>query len=127
MKRLVMIVALVATPATAQTTNCRWMGNIWTCNTQQPPAPSRGIDWRVLQDAHRQGQEDRARQDALQQQHFQQQQEQFDRTARDILRRAVANDLANGNCASAQNRALTAGDIEMAGQVRQFCAAKPAP
>ena len=59
---LAAILALAA-PALAQSTNCRWVGSTWSCNTTQPPPPIsvRGVDTGAMMDAWRRGREDRQR------------------------------------------------------------------
>ena len=46
--------------------------------------------------------------------------------ARDTMRRDVGARLANGDCPGAIQIALNGGDVELANQARQFCAAAPA-
>lgn len=43
-----LLAVAAAAPATAQTSRCYWVGNIWTCNQTQPVQPSgTSIDWSI--------------------------------------------------------------------------------
>lgn len=141
-RKAALIISLsLAAPATAQTTNCQWFGSTWSCNSTQPVQPQGGgIDWGILQ----RGEQERAQQQAQQQQywadlnrqqqeqkaaHDRQVQESYDRAQAELaqqkqalLREDVGRLLQAGDCQGAQNKALAAGDIELAAKAKDFCA-----
>ena len=137
---------LLSAPASAQQTDCRWIGSTWTCNSQ-PSGPN--IDWSQFNrpqqspgDAYwagvRAAQERRAREQqqafALQQQR--QQQQRHDMEVQDWQRRQheelsavetktrVGRLLQAGDCDGAKNAALSSGMIDLANQVNAYCAAQ---
>lgn len=121
MKRLLVVLALLATPADAQTTRCKWVFGVWTCEQDQAPQ-QRGVDGRVLLDAYRAGQqqrrEDEDRRNA----------QMRDQTARQWsneeanLRGKIGLMLEQGDCDGATKLALSSGQIGIAAEVKAFCA-----
>ena len=62
--------ALLAPEAQAQTTNCRWIGSTWNCNSipapqSQPIPPIQAPNGGTMLDAYRSGKEDRRREQDL--------------------------------------------------------------
>lgn len=140
----------ISVPAYAQTsTNCSWIGNTWSCNSQ-PSAPQ--IDWASMQRQQqenaaqqrqmwaniaqqqelrriRQAQEAQARALQAQADAMQAQQRQAQLTpsqkehAKEFeLRSEVSEMLKNGHCQLAQDTALDGGDIELANEAKAYCA-----
>lgn len=147
MRKLIFVAALaLGGTASAQTTDCRWIGSVWSCNTNQPP-PLSSANPLNYGDAMRAGQalvpdyqqqELRRQQIEEQRQRIRQQQADasYARAQREIaaqraereagIRRDVGNMLASGDCEGAQKLALSTGSIDLANQAKAYCA-KPTP
>lgn len=91
-----------------QTTQCQWVGSIWTCNTPQQPRSIPPIDYRPpaqpdagesFRNAYQAGQAMR----------------------RQETRRKIGKLIADGNCKDAMAAALRSGDLTLAGEVRSLC------
>ena len=126
-KAALIALLLVASPALGQQTNCHWISGGWSCESQgrteldpslilkslNPPIDIAGIMERRQQNQARNMAE--ARQQRLEQQ-------AVDAQARQVQ---VGEMLSTGNCIGAQGLALGAGDIELANQVKTYCASPP--
>ncbi|HWU02431.1 MAG TPA: hypothetical protein VN222_06820 [Novosphingobium sp.] len=123
--------ALLAVPsAYAQATNCKWIGQIWTCNQGQPQTqldPNIILQAGNINDPAWLARQREAQLDAQRAQQQMQQQAQARAYAEQSqrLRQYVGRRLASGDCQGAQSAALQAGDIELAKQVQGYCAAQP--
>jgi hypothetical protein len=147
-KAALIALLLVATPALGQQTNCRWIGGTWSCDTSprrtalDPNLYQRSYDqsyrrttegfnetMRILAERQRAEQEaanERRREEAAASEA--QAQAELARARDDQaagLRKSVGEMLSTGNCAGAQDLALGAGDIELATQVKTYCASPP--
>ena len=140
MVRKAALIALLlgASPALGQQTNCRWVGSTWSCDTSpgrsslDPDAFNRAYD-REFQRGQAQSNEimriqekaDQRRRDEAAASEAQAQVDiaraRDDRAAG--LHKTVGEMLSTGNCTGAQDLALGAGDIELANQVKTYCAA----
>lgn len=137
--------AIVGSSASAQTTNCHWVGQTWTCDTvprtQLDPniilhagdalraMPNYGdvMEQRAAIRARQQAQAEhdaayaQAQRDRLEAQQ-RGQQDDAARQQRDSLRQRVGQMVSGGDCAGAQSAALEGGDFELANQVKSYCA-----
>ena len=147
-KAALIALLLVASPALGQQTNCQWSGSTWSCDTSPGPTVldptifQRSYDqsYRRVTDGFNQNmsillERRRAEQEAAEQRRREEAaaaeaQAQVDIVrARDDrvagLRKTVGEMLSTGNCIGAQGLALGAGDIELANQVKTYCASPP--
>lgn len=117
------VIALLLLPAvaSAQSTNCQWIGQVWTCNT---PRQGSGIDFGLIDNGPDSSSvmadivaARRAREQADLAARAQQQSE-----APQQLRAAVGQLVAEGRCPDAQRLAVANGDFVLAEQVRAYCA-----
>ena len=133
---------ILSSSASAQRTNCHWIGQTWTCDTAPPRTTldpnAFGNAMKAVPQFPDYGQimEQRARIQALQAQQAQlqaqqdaerlsQQREQQDYAAgqqRSALHPKVGQMVSGGDCAGAISAALQSGDIELASQIRTYCA-----
>ena len=147
-KAALIALLLMASPALGQHTNCHWSGSTWSCDT----SPGRtDLDPTIIQRAYDQGNQQmtdgfnqytrilierrRAEYKAAEQHRREEAaaseaQAQVDIVrARDeraaSLRKTVGEMLSTGNCIGAQDLALGAGEIELANQVKTYCASSP--
>lgn len=138
------IALATGSPANAQTTQCRWVGNVWTCDQQRQSTVdwSRGIiqqdPGQTFMDAY-----SRARQQREAEERQRQLSESYSNSRaelnsaqqrltelqleRETARVDVGRMLAAGDCQGAQSRALAAGEIELAQQAKSYCSDKPPP
>lgn len=139
------MLAFIGSAASAQTTNCHWVGQTWTCDTRQGTT----LDPNIIGDAfgeqrerssigdlieqrariEAQEEQTRAQQKAQQRQDeaYRQQQDAeardlAGRQQRDALWQRIGQMVAGGDCVGAQSAALAAGDFELANQVKSYCA-----
>jgi hypothetical protein len=120
----------------AQTTQCRWVLNVWTCDTSNTSnrkpydynvtSPMEGFaqgmqigtvmeEQRKARELEQQQRESVARMESL---------KVAEANQKDNQRRQVSNLLADGKCSEALDMALSFSDIELATQVKLFCADK---
>ena len=98
-----------------QVQRCGWEGNQWVCRTQQS-APS------VAYDPIGSAQAGREQMEAIQNGLDQRRERERIETA-DRFRRTVGQLLSQGRCDEAVRMALDSGDISLAREAREFCAA----
>ena len=126
LKKAWLFALIASAPAVGQTTECRWVGSVWTCTEQPgypppppprynpPPVMSSAAIGQGVMDGFTQGQE-AARRDA----------ERKSATARNAEDRGLANEaeeapkivgdyLKRGDCDGAVLYALSAGEIQLA-------------
>lgn len=112
--------------ASAQTTNCHWVGQTWTCDTQQQTQ----LDPSIILHANDAFKEMPTYADRVQTQQkiaadeqalAQRRAEIAATKAADALSRQVGKMVSEGNCAGAQSVALSAGDFELADKVKAYC------
>jgi hypothetical protein len=128
--------AFMAQALEAQTTKCRWVLNVWTCDTNNTsslkpydynitsPMASfeHGYNISTVMDEQR-----KARQEEQQQRESIARMESLKITKdneKNNQRRQVSNLLADAKCSEALDLALSFSDIEIATQVKLFCANK---
>lgn len=119
---------LAAGDALAQSTStCQWIGTVYQCNHNQAPS----VDWSLGVSKTNPGQEFiqsyeaarlRKRQELAQQEALRASRAAEMEAAHQTARRNVVSRLlADGNCESAVSFALSAGDIPLAKEAREFC------
>lgn len=127
-RKAVLILAALASPASAQTT-CQWIGSVWTCSAPQNSGIN--IDWGNQQlpnipNAFYQGfQQGEAMRRAREEDQRRRQQITDDAAAANI-RSMVTAMLGRGQCKEAIDLALTSGDLALATQAKGFCST-PSP
>lgn len=158
---LVLALFLAPELAAAQTSTCQWIGAVWTCNSVPPPrAPVTRTnpfeDWQMpdvgssVMQSFEQGQRaaEERRRAQFEAERLAAEAEYYrslaksQETQRSVVpqatfvasieeRKAIGELLRTGNCPLAIDRALTAGDIELAKNIQGFCAgsavAQPTP
>lgn len=128
--------ACMTQAAAAQTTQCRWVFNVWTCDTSNASnrkpydynvtSPMAGFtqgmnigialdQQRKARELEQQQRESIARMESL---------KLAESNEKDNQRRQVSNLLSDGKCSEALDMALSFSDIELATQVKLFCANK---
>lgn len=138
-------IAIFGSSASAQTTNCHWVGQTWTCDTasrtQLDPniilhsgdalrtMPNYGdvMEQRARIQAQQAQLRAQEQDEARQNEEFRQQQAAdsrglADRQQSDALHQRVGQKVSRGDCAGAQSAALDAGDFGLANQVKSYCA-----
>ena len=127
----VAMLATLGSAASAQTTNCHWVGQTWTCDT----GPGTTLDPSIILQAGR-GVPSISDLVGDRQKNIAGQQEIDARKAAIVehqralaaaerqraLSEKVGGLAASGDCAGAQSAALDAGDFELANQVKSYCA-----
>lgn len=130
---------LMAFPASAQNTQCQWIGQVWNCEQQQRS----GVDFGILQqqnpaasamDGFERGRQLRAQADAeaARREVFEAQRQAYAAQQRasgaEIEQRALgrrAGELvAAGRCPDAEALALQSGAFDLANSIRAYCAGK---
>lgn len=115
---LAVLAATVATPSAGQT-NCRWVGQTWFCNGQQPQTqldPSILLRAGGLNNPGRLAQE---RQEQLRTQQMANNARQAENHARN--QRLVGQMISNGKCDVAVKYALQEGELDLAQQAKSMC------
>ena len=127
--RMPVFVALIAlgSAAGAQTTNCHWAGQIWTCDTQHQTELDPNIILHANDAFARMPtyQERVAEQQKIELENLRVEQHNIDvRTAeaKKALGGRIGKMVSDGNCSGAQAAALEAGDFDLANQVKSYCA-----
>ena len=133
--------AILVTPAQAQTTNCQWIGQIWTCNLTQPTTPQSAAPHNynvqspqaAFENSFNVGQQIAARRAQKQQERNRELADSYVKAQSEItqmrierdeaLRKEVGKLLAADDCLGAKSLALSAGDLALANQVRTYCQA----
>ena len=127
-KAALIALLLVASPALGQQTNCHWISGGWSCESQgrtelDPSIISKAYDTPQIDIAGLMKKRALLQQRNLEIAHLQRVEKQaVDAQARKVQ---VSEMLSTGNCIGAQGLALGAGDIELANQVKTYCASPP--
>lgn len=130
-RRALLLFAVLAAPASAQDTTCRWIGQVWTCNTRPTMDWNAYLQQQLAQQQQLQNQIQRTldarkvRRDQEVSESYANAQNEIERQKAERLediRKSVGTMIAAGDCAGAESFALTTGQIELAGQVRAYCA-----
>jgi hypothetical protein len=135
---------VLGSAASAQTTNCHWVGRTWTCDTAQRTTldpniilhagdalrtlPTYGdvmeqhaaIQARQQAQAEREITYEQEKHDRLEAQQ-RDQQDYAARQQRESLRQRVGQMVSGGDCAGGQSAALEGGDFDLANQVKTYC------
>lgn len=123
MRRAVLALALcVADPASAQMTQCQWVGRIWSCLASPPQMQTANPNAMNAGAAAVSGTADAVNRSILMQQQIEAmrlQNEQAQNAAN--ARNAVMARLRAGDCKGAIDLALASGDIALASQAKAFC------
>lgn len=113
---------LLPPAAVAQTSQCQWVGSIWTCQQQQRS----GVDWGAAIRSQQQQQQS-LNWEALARQRAQNEQAQGQQNAAALderqrnLRAEVGQMVADGRCDDAKKAALQAGEFELAERAMKLC------
>lgn len=125
---LAALVAVLIGPASAQTIDCRAIGDTVTCREREGGGiPDYGAIMGAAENSSPSYQENERRQAAAREMRARAaaSREAVAATQRaDKLRREVGALLAEAKCPEAEAVALKGGDIELAGKAREYCASK---
>lgn len=128
------ILGLVVVPgcAFAQSSQCQWIGNIWSCQQQQNQIPTPDYGSMIRQQQQNQERlqqtidnatEARRRQKAEQAQLAGQHQVERAQANQEFIQKRVGVLAASGDCKNAEGLAMENGMVDLANQVTTYCAA----
>lgn len=121
----IIVAASISTPCLAQQTNCRWMGSIWSCDTQAPPPQNQTqLDYGSLLQSGGDavGSYERARRLREEDEQMRAQTELIKRQSKaQAIRDKVGKLASEGKCDDARKAALAGGEIELAKIVMEVC------
>lgn len=110
---------LLATTASAQTTDCRWIGSVWSCNTPPPESPPLDYGKTIQSGSDAVGSYEDTR--ALELKNRALRDQINEERNRQMIATKVGKLVSAGQCAEGKKLALTNGYFDLAKLVDEVC------
>jgi predicted solute-binding protein len=133
-RSVILVLVVVPGCAIAQSSQCQWIGSIWSCQQQQNQIPTPDYGSLIRQQEQNQERlqqtinnaiEARRRQNAEQAQLASQHSVDRAQANQEFIQKRVGVLAASGDCKNAEALAMENGMIELANQATTYCAAHP--